>query len=572
MKQLYKSVIMLLLTLVACNNEQREPLTSSEIIIYGNSINENKTEGRSTTRTLEEGATISFYASGGITSNGRLLTYMNSIWEGDSPFYWQTTSPATICAYNPPLPLNSSSLYNENGHLSDILIAQQSYSFGENIYLHFEHLFSQIQFNVEKELNQQLKKCIIATQQHITQIDPYKGIISAEVGQEEKATVFEPNSSGIYKLLLPPGENQSIAINIQTQDGRTFKKTLSQLNLQRNHSYVFGVKRQEQSIGIETADDYIAFTKLINGMACKGRSLSEFGITKEGQTTYYLNKDIQFTDAQKQEIHQIGLHGFKDVFDGRGHTLINISFLEEKAMNVGIFSEIMQGGVVKDLHIRNCNNNSAMKSGYAGILCGKNSGTILNCSITGCRLGTAKNYLGGLVGLNGGTIANCTVDRLTVSVHPNAAIDCHIDFGGITYSNGTHGKILNCNTMRLMKKGNFKYYSLACICPSNGNILSNCLTDQIPTIFYPFCRRCQSPCDHCYYPEDLREMALKTSGMSEKQQISHHVTSFNSSVESRQDIVNKLNNWIETTGHQSYPEVSFSRWKLNPDNTIGFEN
>ena len=82
-------------------------------------------------------------------------------------------------------------------------------------------------------------------------------------------------------------------------------------------------------------EDFIAFTHLINGEAYGERSLEEFGEKKGEKMNYYLLNDLTFTEEESAQVQMIGKYGtttssvkrlFDDVFDGKGHSLINLQF------------------------------------------------------------------------------------------------------------------------------------------------------------------------------------------------------------------------------------------------------
>ena len=569
-----KQLIILCLAMMAatCQHEQIAFLTDKEVVILGNTVQEKTINNRGTTRFLEEGSVISFFSTGGIECNGENLTYTNNQWKGSKPFFWTNKHlQASVCAFYPPLPKATGELYTTNGELTDLLIAQNSYSLGETIRLSFEHLFTRLQFNVDKALNQQLKGFTIKTYQRITKINPLNAQIDTENVIEGIKTTYAPNNAGVYHIILPPKGNQTVDLWLQTKDGRWLQHTIKSLNCNRNNLYTYNVKENENTIGIETAADYIAFSKLINGMSCPNRSLKEFGKVINGDTTYILKNDIYFTSAEQNEIEQIGKKGFHNVFDGKGHTLYNVNLKNCNTTNMGIFYQIENNGVVKNLNICNSQIYSEKESGEMGVLCGRNNGKIFNCNIKNCEIATSKKHIGGLASSNHGTIANCSIDGLTLSINSNIKETNAMIFGAVSYYN--LGEILNCCISQINNiKGKKKPSASSCICSVNYQVLSCCLVVQAPKDFYPFCRECRKYCEYCFYPSNLEYMAEKTDNMTKDEQKKHFVGPFHDTAESHNQAVMLLNLWIDKIGKINYPNIIFKRWKVYPDNSMGFEN
>ena len=573
MKQLIISSLLLLMA--ACNVDKADLLVNKEVVILGHSIKGEVYDCRGAVRGFEEGTAISFFASGGIDCEGDVLTLKGNQWKGNVSYQWKKNQlPAEVCAFYPTLPKDAKLLYTEDGQLTDVLVAQNSYTHGDPIGLSFEHLFTRVQFQVDNRLNQVVKEFTVEVPLQISSLNPYTGHIETENLNNPLRTTYMPDVSGIYNVLLPAGNSQTIQLIIQTEDGRCLQNAVANIKCDRNSSYICKVKDKTCSIGIETAADYIAFTKLINNEPCPGRSLSEFGVTVNGVTTYYLNNDIQFTNDEKMQIRPIGIDGFNDVFDGQGYTLTNMSLQGDNTIQYsGAFANLNERGIIKNLRIRNCQNSLTRNNGYMGILCGISYGLINNCSIENCELVTKGAFVGGLVAYNLGTIMNCNIDGLTLTIHEDKSNASPIMYGGITSINHTEGIIINCCVSHLYAtKGGKNTLKSSCISEKNDNIINNCLINQAPSKFYPFCRECTKFCEYCFYPASLNEMAGKTKGMTVQEQKAHRVEPFYNNNQSRQNTVNALNRWIDTEGAKNYPGIKFKRWKVYTNNTMGFEN
>ena len=580
-------LLMILLFCTACTTNENIPSKTNEVVIAGNLIkaaaiyecNESNhtqqkqttCQSRTATASLGNGTQIAFYALGGIEADGQLLTLQDGYWKGEHTISWKEHEQAAdICAYYPAISQQTESLHDTNGQLKDILIAQASYTTNLPILLHFEHLFTQFNFNVEPQLNEQLQEILFVPHQLLTSINPHRGQLTTTANENKKGITFQQRTNHIYSILLPSSIEQAIDITIHTHDGRTLKKTLNKVYCKRNQAYICQIKEKLADVGINTAEDYIAFTHLINGTNYQHRSLKEFRTTKDGIHTYYLNKDIHFTDQEKSRIRQIGLKGFKDVFDGQGHTLSNVNMKEESSTYPALFTEITNTGTVKNLHVKNSTTNFKSSKGCTAIICGKNKGKILNCSIENCKIIFNKYTLGGIAGLNAGLIANCKVDNLTISAASNKETDSD-KVGGITAVNSTSGKILNCMTSHLkLSTYKQKKKTLSCIVLVNEGTVSNCLSNQCPKAFHPFCEICRKPCDHCYYPAELHYAPEGNDEMTIEEQNKHSIGYYKNDPNSKRNIVNRLNIWIDNQGAKLYSNIPFERWKLNADNSFSF--
>jgi hypothetical protein len=132
--------------------------------------------------------------------------------------------------------------------------------------------------------------------------------------------------------------------------------------------------------------------------------------------------------------------GFNGTFDGQGYEIRELSINRTDGLVVGLFSEVGQGGVVKNLGMANsyvnffatetgstsvckcagglvgenygtvdscCFTGGVGGNFSAGCLVGRNYGTVKNSYSTGQVRGTGTGTVGGLVGDNGGLVRNC---------------------------------------------------------------------------------------------------------------------------------------------------------------------
>ena len=114
----------------------------------------------------------------------------------------------------------------------------------------------------------------------------------------------------------------------------------------------------------------------------------------EPSGSYTLTKDIIVTEPYASD--------FSGTFDGNGHTVtLNIA---ASTPNVGLFSKLADGAVVKNVKV---DGTVSGTEGVAGIAAQANGATIsgcINCAI----ISATGRYVGGIVGkLQGGTVENC---------------------------------------------------------------------------------------------------------------------------------------------------------------------
>lgn len=112
---------------------------------------------------MENGDKILMYATGGLTADAEELTYANGVWQQASPLTWnEQAKDAEVLAYYPAENIKDNNLYQENGALIDVLYNSQTVAYKNNITLSFGHLFSKLNFIIDK-LEQQYRICRVYT-------------------------------------------------------------------------------------------------------------------------------------------------------------------------------------------------------------------------------------------------------------------------------------------------------------------------------------------------------------------------------------------------------------------------
>lgn len=143
--------------------------------------------------------------------------------------------------------------------------------------------------------------------------------------------------------------------------------------------------------------------------------------------SYTLTKDIIVTEPYAND--------FSGTFDGNGHTVtLNIT---ASTANVGLFSKLAGGAVVKNVKV---DGTVSGTEGVAGIAAQANGATIsgcINCAI----ISATGRYVGGIVGkLRGGTVENCYNTGAISSSRDRKGVN----LGGIAGYIDSNGSVKNC--------------------------------------------------------------------------------------------------------------------------------
>lgn len=566
MKQIAVILSVLLFALAGCTPEADDNSLSSLVIILNNQT-ENLSRSYEEKATMEEGDIVSFFSQGGVEANNISLTCQGNRWEPETDLQWNTSGePASVRAYYPAFTTESQDYYNADGHLKDVLHARKQTAYRQPIILGFTHLFAKVTFEANETLHAKMKSISFTPSIRLESINPSDGTLSLT---ESPAPIvsFEKQDNRTYTFLVPPVDNLSIEIHIQTTEGeQTF--TTSAQTFASGQQYTYQLISKKEEVGIFTAEDFIAFSFLINNMPYEGRTLDEFGREENGKMTYYLCADISFTEEQSAQVQPIGFkspkmgqsHSFDVCFDGQGHTLSNLCLITpEKTNHQGLFGYIGQNGVVRNLTLNNCsysNTSTNSTAFWIGLISGINEGTITNCHIkTGKIRDNNSGHIGGLVGVNKGNILNSSVEYVTIEGSKNltvgglcydnsqCAINCYIAScifppssisGGMCYTTSTNCKLINCYTYNI----NFNEHSDAEATIYKANIGDNVIIES------------------CYYEENSSVPNTAKIGTYHTYDSNFNVTEIDLT------LTEALNNWIDQ--HQDKYNFSFSRWETDP--------
>lgn len=571
----YNSLIIGLsvLALQSCTDNLIYIEPGTEAILTGNTYKAAFTENSSIS-TFSPGSQILLNASGSLQINNKVLTYIDNQWKAENEFDWNdrvgSTNVTALYPVYSDVAYTKENLYSQ-GSLEDILYVKGEYPAGSNINLQFNHLFSLLTLHLNDELQNGFQKIEVTCPAVVSNIKPESTQMTILTNEMHTSSISQTSSSGNYSFIIPPVESMTISIKIQASEKIYSTQLPSQIFI-GNQEYTYNLKTSEKTSGIVTAEDWIAFSRLINSITLteyKGKTLANFGKTINGITTYYLLNDIDFTEVDCTDLEEIGYpqtgHYFSETFDGQGHTLYNIP-IKPSYGATGVFGTTSVTGVVKNLHIKSSNVAVTSKSNSTtqgtSILVGRNSGKILNCSIKDCQITASPTKAnqsantGGIAGTSTGQIINCYVTNININY--NSSIEAK-PAGGI--SGSSQGLILNCFSVNNSIKNKGSYNGGICGKASDGTHIDNCYVysiDQATTKGLLAGIAENSFFIHNYYYNTATAPIGKDSGGN---QLSGNIK-YTSTFTDEEDIpiYQLLNQWIDETAPTLYPDYTFTRW------------
>lgn len=510
---------------------------------------------------LPEGAVVLFNTQGALNIHNQSLTYQDNHWDSDEKILWPSNPDTTIITalypYYNDLSYQSDNLYTDN-LLNDILIAHDTIIGKKNIKLTFKHLFSQLRFDASPSIQDRLQEIRLTTPQSLSEIIVENGELV--VNSTSHTASLSKNETGEYIFMIPPMINASLTLDLIT-DNQHWTHQLPYHTFESNVSYSCNIK---QSKGIQNAEDLIIFSKLINGISYNGdKTLDDYREINGNDTIYFLTADIDLTESECNQLLPIGCtigKEFNSIFDGKNFTISNL-IVPDKAINPdiyslysGLFGSISSQGRVQNLHIEKAQSVESPLCTYTGILCGKNDGTIINCSVSDATITASnKSYRLGLIcGLSNGYIINSHTERSSIV----KAQICSI--GGI--AGHATGWILNCYAYNNHFEVNEDAFTGGIVGQSSTNNpleLSNCCVYHTSTYNYfgsIIGYVTNAVLNNICYNEGNSYFDGKNATISNK----HKYDSYYQ--HNDKHISSYLNEWIQTTGQTKYPDITFKEW------------
>lgn len=515
---------------------------------------------------ITNGTPALFNATGGATIDNQIFTYSNGVWQNaegeDIPI--NTTSETTLTVICPAYSNDGTTLITNNPYandtLQDVLIAQSTFIDKTEIQLKFRHLFSRLTIHVHSSIANEIEAVKI-TVPKVNSINPISGELEFS-GQH--TTRFTGNSTGVYSCIVPAQPNSTLTLAFLFDSGKEVAHPFTHTFVS-GHKYECHVNRP----GIRNAADLIAFSQFINDPNNKGKMHPEFGEKFGDSIVYRLLADIELEPEDCKKLAPIGSHSytaFYDTFDGEGHTIFDLILPEEQTefKHSGLFG--YNNGLVQGININNASTVDNPTCTYIGIIASSNYGTINNCSVTNSTIHSKEE--GGGVGLicaiTTGAVVNCYSKNNTIYVTRDSYA------GGIAGS--AEARITNCYSSNNTFNTNGSGYKISCITgmTSNDKMLNirNCYiyhtstkTDWFAAIGYTQ----KASIRNFYYNKgELYGGELGTT----PQNYGTYNTDFKFN---NTHLVDLLNNWIDTTGKESYKEYTFRRWTTDADGYPCFE-
>lgn len=557
-----------ILILAACTKENftENNLKETQLVtITGNSMSGFKdiNSRASTVSYIPEDGSILFFSEGGVKANGDTLYYTDGKWSGLKDDNWYINDGnANITAYYPIIH-SSEDLYYENGELKDVVCYRNSVKAGEQISLSFNHIFAKFIINIEKGLNDTIKKVHVNIPQKINSIN-LKTCEYTTTENNSGSFTFDKNDNCKYEFFIPAMNGMSLSFKIESNNIMSKEVIINEDIFERGYEYICNVSKNKGN-GIYTTKDFIAFTHLINGETeYEGKKLEDFYTEINGKKIFNLYNDLSFTDEEAGKISII--KEFNYTFNGNNHTLSNLKINKEDIVNLGLFGENKESGYIRDVTINNCKFSlSEYRSNTTGCLfVGKNSGTIDNCHVTDGIINMnqekQKNYAG-FVAVNAekGTIINSSISNLQLESNNGL-------LGIFVFQN--NGNILNCKIKNNINK-NAIASNASTICVNNTMRLYNIFVSEYKKGYYGICHR-NNPGHYynCILPEAYKGKTIHEdheSGTALKKAVFYSDTQ-----EEYNNIVDSLNLWIEDN-KSKYSQFTFRKWKTDPSEKVIFE-
>lgn len=557
--------------LYACSGNPIDFVSTEEATITGNSCKLSNVSAdiipTDILSLLPTGSQILLNASGSLQLNNQRFTYSGTSWKTDLPIKWPTTNEeAKIVALYPAYgSYSGENLYKEN-KLQDILFINDTYPAGHIINFKFKHLFSFLTFYIAPELQKVLQEISLTTPIGISHISPESAEITFETKPHTSSVIT--NNSEYYSFIIPPHENVSLELTLITNDG-TFIKQLNTQTFCTNTQYVCNIKTLENLPGIKTAEDFIAFTKLINKdkSYTGNKTLDDFGETKNGVTTYRLLNDITLTEAECKQLVPIGMaskYAFNDIFDGQGHTIYDFKITNFNGAKWGLFGYVSNNAIIKNTYIEHAYIEFTNAPKEIAILVSYNEGEIKNCIIKNSHIlikSEGNEHAGILTSLSLGNIVNCSIESCSIEGGNSVGMAAGRLEGNIMNSFFVNNEIISYTT----------YGGGICgeCSPTKNPHIINCYSNSNPiNKTSKFGAITGDPgsivTENCFYHYDSDG---KYTAYGEEKTDKKDVYSYDDNFMTRigaHSVLDKLNEWIASNA-SGYPVYTFYHWTTGND-------
>ena len=505
-----------------------------------------------------EGDTILFNSFGKHTNRDNRLSFNGSSWISDKLLRWNTESEDSL-NYSAIYPATKNLRYckdelYDGGSLKDILFCKAQSKYKEPINLHMKHLFSLLKFDLKGITDYDIDSVSITVPVTIDSISINDGTIYIDSNQKKTATALVDSNRNCL-FIIPPIDNLSLSISIKSS-GKVIEKVIENVDYKAGKVYSCNIISSNKLKGIKSAEDFIAFSNLINGNAYTSRTLDEFYNIENGKRVFSLSNNITFTDEQSQRVKVIGnsITKFNDIFDGKGYSINNLD-VYVSTRGKAIFGYVGDTATIKNLSIINSTLTLSGKL-EGSLLCHRNYGLIDNCSIDSCTMNTPNDNGSSLVSLYlYGTIANTRVN--------NCTIKCGDRSGCGIFTKLLYGKIINSFAANNLVTYNSEDLGVFALTAYTGSRISNCYvkssSEQTKKIYQlANTLSTNTISSNCFISALFPACYGSTSN-------SYSIFDEYFKVKSNGiDVVMLLNQWIDNN-QELYPNFHFKRWQRYTD-------
>ena len=563
MKKHYLLATCILCLLCACNDtlDLQTPSPSLESrILSRNSIG---------STSLPEGSTALFNISGDFQLSNQVLTYTNHVWNSEEPIAWpDQPKNISLTAIHPVLDgYTPNSLYTDN-KLTDILIAQETLTTGNEIEITFKHLFSSLTIHLNETIQKELQEISLTIPQTISLLQPSNGTYTIA---DEDITIHEVHQgSNEYQFILPPMEKAVLNIALHMNNGDVYSHSLEPYTFASGYNYKCHILKEDQRPGIKTAEDLLAFSLLINKQSYTGeKSLTDFGEEIDGRTVYRLLSDITLTDEECKQFLPIGYYdsrAFQDIFDGEGHCIYNLTIPDKSTYTkvytdyAGLFGHIGTNGCVKNLRLNQAKTVLNSTCTRIGFIAAQNEGTIMNCHVEQSKANEGVHqrtgFICGQLSVKG-YIVNCSSSNNVFASGTSSYVG-----GLVGYANGS---ILNCYTSDNQYDLNAKSQGAGAIAgysPSNYSLtVANCYTynSEKQTALYALAPSVKNATVSNFFYHQHSLYNTSSSSNVSKSNVYEYDSSF---LVNGTPTITWMNDWIENEGKNAYPDFTFRKWAI----------
>ena len=446
--------------------------------------------------------------------------------------------------------------------MEDILISQHTFQRGASIELQFKHLFSLLTIHLEETIQNEWQEIRLSVPVKVDNISPSTGTISTL--SESHTTIQTNNGSGDYPFIIPPSNDCTVTLTLVMKDGKVHTHPLNPHTFQSGYEYHCNVVKAEERPGIDSAEDLIIFSQLINGTYTGDKTLSDFGEQTTDGMIFRLLADIELTETDCQQLSPIGDHEdtpFSYTFDGGNHTISNLILPDENTEDgyAGLFGHIGSTGVVKNLHMNQATSISNPTCKYVGAITAYNEGLIDNCSVqNSCIYSATKGMIGLICSSSGGKIINCFTEYNTIKVSGDT-------FAG-AIAGSASGYILNCYTHHnqfSIPNGNYKLGGITGSSPSTRLRIENCYIHHAEdndswgaAVSIPY----KVTINNFFHN---KEQIFNGSGNSGTITNAQMYDGSNYCIDDGTPIIDLLNDWIENgRGKINYSQFTFNEWVM----------